>query len=284
MGRNDSRTLVAFLLAAVVIGLAGCRDATDRVAMRVQTVVRGMSLASEAERVAADRACAEICRQVSALPEEARSGIVDRLAGSFLRVPFDERSYEAREACVSSYFRLVSSMSERLLDIVQDKERVWRFKAAALDRINSEIARCEGEPKGGPYGDVTRRPGAFRTRRLYLEALKAKRFEFVRRGFECGGFTSYFHVLPPHARREWIERLEGIARRRVVIWDPDNQMVELPPYRPDDTRTWLTTTPGRPREYLEEVGGGKTIRMREIPHPSKKTDDGVPTGGREERR
>ena len=58
MGRNDSRTRVAFLLAAVVIGLAGCRDATDRVAMRVQTVVRGMSLASEAERVAADRACA----------------------------------------------------------------------------------------------------------------------------------------------------------------------------------------------------------------------------------
>ena len=56
MGRNDSRTLVVFLLAAVVIGLAGCRDATDRVAMRVQTVVRGMSLASEAERVAADRA------------------------------------------------------------------------------------------------------------------------------------------------------------------------------------------------------------------------------------
>ena len=76
MGRNDSRTLVAFLLAAVVIGLAGCRDATDHVAMRVQTVVRGMSLASEAERVAADRACAEICRQVSALPrsEERRVG------------------------------------------------------------------------------------------------------------------------------------------------------------------------------------------------------------------
>lgn len=92
MGRNDSRTLVAFLLAAVVIGLAGCRDATDHVAMRVQTVVRGMSLASEAERVAADRACAEICRQVSALPMETRSGIVDRLAGSFLRVPFDDRS------------------------------------------------------------------------------------------------------------------------------------------------------------------------------------------------
>lgn len=276
MGRNDSRTLVAFLLAAVVIGLAGCRDATDRVDMRVQTVVRGMSLASEAERVAADRACAEICRQVSALPMETRSGIVDRLAGSFLRVPFDERSYEARAACVSSYFQLVSSMSERLLGIVQDKERVWRFKVAALDRINSEIARCEGEPKGGPYGDVTRGQGAFRTRRLYLEALKAKRFEFVRKGFECGGFTSYFHALPPHARREWIGRLEGLARRRVVVWDPDNQMVELPPYRPDDTRTWLPTPPGRPREYLEDVGGGKAIRMREIPRLSKEIDDGTP--------
>ncbi len=185
-------------------------------------------------------------------------------------------SYETREACVSSYFRLVSSMSERLLDVVQDKERVWRFKAAALDRINSEIARCEGEPKGGPYGDVTRGPGAFRTRRLFLETLKAKRFEFVRRGFECGGFTLYFHALPPHARRDWIERLEMIARRRVVIWDPDNQMVELPPYRPDDTRTWLPTPPGRPREYLEDVGGGKTIRMREIPHPPRGTGDGTP--------
>lgn len=77
-------------------------------------------------------------------------------------------------------------------------------------------------------------------------------------------FCAYSHVLANDDRTNWIGRLEKVACRRVVIWDPDNPSVELPRFTSADTRIWLPAKDGKGREYIEHIGNGRTIRMREV--------------------
>lgn len=78
---------------------------------------------------------------------------------------------------------------------------------------------------------------------------------------ETGPFTCYFHSLPEASRNKWIERLGAVAHRKVVIWDPKNQMMEMPVLRPGKDRREAGSEDD---ERIEWLGNGSTLKMRPV--------------------
>lgn len=235
-----------------------------RVVHDVEERVAGLSLKTTADVDVARRKCEEVADFL--LKESSAGGtLAVRRLGEVLRdIGFDDNSYSSREKSLSEYFRLVTSTTLALSRSPELTDSAWSSRLNAFKRVNDEIERCRKEPSGGPYGDVTSTPGHFKTQRQYLDNLCSKRFDFIREGFETGPFTHYFHSLPKSSRDEWIRRLEEVAHRRVVIWDPKNQLIKLPRYVPEDTREWCPANVGKKREYMEDIGGGKKIKMRKV--------------------
>ena len=207
--------------------------------------------------------CEDVCKQLtgSSLKEDVFRTLIEY----FHNIKFDEQSYSSRDAAISDYYQIVSAVADGLLSKVEMPDAIWRFKLDAIDRINKEILRCEREPKGGIYNVGRLGVGMFMTQRQYLMSLKAKRFDFIRRGFEYGRFTLYFKSLPSANKDEWMSRLEKVAKRKVAIWDPDNQHMEMPVYVPEDN---LDNEGGTKVEngFVEQIGNEKVIFHRTKGH------------------
>lgn len=260
------------LLAVAALGAwcllaAGCGETAADRRERLERTVAAASLATERGRLSVAERGADIVRHVLELPPEGRAEAVADLAGLFRRLDFDERSYLSREDSMAAYARLVAAVADGLRGTSGVEGAVWRFRLAAADRVNAEIERCEREPNGGPYGDVSKiGVGPFMTQRQYLSFLKSRRFDIVYEGFEMGAgwFPQYFHALPPTKKEEWQTRLEKVAHRRVVVWNPDSPLAEMPRYEAEDTREWLPQkSPDEPRRYVEHLGGGRTMVIKE---------------------
>lgn len=263
MNLNQSMPLTTFaVLLAGVLAICGCADDAGGPSEIIRGKVGTLPFPTAESRSAVSELNDEILRLLHGASASRKKAMLDDLGKCFRDIAFDESSYSARERAMSDYYQVVSGLSRRLLELEGAQDAVWRFKLLALDRVNQEIHRCESEPTGGIYGDIPAGSGTFMTQRQYLAHLRAKRFEFVRMGFECGAFTMYYKSLPEGERREWVERIGRTAHRKVVVWDPDNQLIEMPRYIPDDDRMGVRFSEnGRPCGYVEPIGGGKVMKM-----------------------
>lgn len=247
--------VIRILLACV---LMGCSDTSHSLGESIKSHVGRMSLKSTSEAENAEKLCEEAGRLLVQGPSSEGRETIRLLSGYYKGIEFDERTYSSRANSLSRYFDLVRHMVDILAKNPDFSEQAWRFQLDALERINLEIERCRQEPPGGPYGNIVPSCGQFQTQKQYLSDLKAKRFKFIREGFETGSFTRYFHSLPESKRDEWLMCLEGVAHRKVVVWNPENQMIKLPVFRPEDDGE---ESRGGSNEQL---GGGATVIMRPV--------------------
>lgn len=257
--------LLTAALGAWCLLAAGCGEAAAARRERLERTVAAASLATDRGRLSVAEHGADIVRHVLELPPEGRAEAVADLAGIFRRLDFDERSYLSREDSMAAYARLVAAVADGLRGTSGVEGAVWRFRLAAADRVNAEIERCEHEPKGGPYGDVSKiGMGPFMTQGDFLSRLKRMRFDMVRDGFEESRFSAFFNGLPEERKKTWLWCLEEVARRRVVVWDPQFPDAEMPRYEAEDMREWLPQkSPDEPRRYVEHLGGGRTMVIKE---------------------
>lgn len=261
MYRSHKIYLTIGLLLATC--LAGCRDSLRSKRQRILDTFSHVSLASENERMSASRYCEEACTGIGMLGECERKEMLGILADRFLDIRFDEKSYGNRIVSIDAYVALVRMSFEALMKSVDDPESLWRFKQETLLRFNRELEKCAAEPKGGPYEHEN--AGNLVTQRAYAELLRGRRFHAIREEFETGPFTIYFNGLSDVAKSNWVARIESVADRKVVIYDPGDPFKPLPRYKPVDDREWVPSSdPRKPREYIEYLGGGRTIRMREV--------------------
>ena len=149
--------------------------------------------------------------------------------------------------------RCVGRMSLESASDFQNAERLCEEAARLLLQRPSPEARKAMERLGGYYREI-----AFDDRTYFT------RVRFIREGFETGPFTRYFHSLSAPSRHEWMERLSVVARRKVVIWDPDNQMAELPVLKPGDGGRGTDAAPGM---RTERLGDGVEAIMRPVKKP-----------------
>lgn len=253
--------VVCALLSCAVLG---CADVSCDLGEAVRRCVGRMSLESASDFQNAERLCEEAARLLLQRPSPEARKAMERLGGYYREIAFDDRTYFTRERSLSRYFGLVRHTAALLAEGPGFSEGAWRFQLDAAERVNLEIERCRKEPPGGPYGNVASSRGPFKTQRQYLSDLEAERFRFIREGFETGPFTRYFHSLSAPSRHEWMERLSVVAWRKVVIWDPDNQMAELPVLKSGDGGRGTDAAPGM---RTERLGDGVEAIMRPVKKP-----------------
>lgn len=250
---NDA-ILKIYLVVAVF--WCGCRR---------QDGLGSLSLVSESDGEVALERSEAFCRNLVGKSQSCRTKDFGTLEAVLLAAPFDEGSYSGRRDSLSAYCRIVDGCCRTLLAALGNDERIWKLRLSLTDRVNAEIERCEHEPKGGPYGDVSKiGMGPFMTQGDFLSRLKRMRFDMVRDGFEESRFSAFFNGLPEERKKTWLWRLEEVARRRVVVWDPQFPDAEMPRYEAEDMREWLPQkSPDEPRRYVEHLGGGRTMVIKE---------------------
>ena len=222
--------------------------------------VPSLSFSTPDVRERSRKACEVFVRGGMGDGKVQRARMLESLTQAFRNAELSDLSYEARLESLDACDRLAADVATGLMERVGLPEEVWNFRLAVVDRVNAEIERCEKEPLGGPYGPAPTGAGGFVSQRQYMSALLSRRFSLVRDGFEYGPFTDYFHGLSEELRSRWIDRLEKVAHRRVVIWDPKNQLIELPA----DERPNMGTG-GRPGEsQVDYLGGERKMRLFEV--------------------
>lgn len=222
--------------------------------------VPSLSFSTPDVRERSRKACEVFVRGGMGDGKVQRARMLESLTQAFRNAELSDLSYEARLESLDACDRLAADVATGLMERVGLPEEVWNFRLAVVDRVNAEIERCGKEPLGGPYGPAPTGAGGFVSQRQYMSALLSRRFRLIREGFEYGPFTGYFHGLSEDLRSQWIGRLEKVAHRKVVIWDPKNQLIELPAEeRPN------MMTDGSPGEsQIDYLGGGKKMRLFEV--------------------
>ncbi len=260
---TDPMKSSAMALLAFCAIIAGCKRAASDIRLRIADELSGLSVVSEAETTAAR----ERCRAASGLMmlldakecEDALSTWSDRLRN----VRFGDGSYGKRSASLERYIALADDAFAMLEPTISDRNVLWTFRLDNLRRINDELQWTASESMGTAdgYGDT----GDLTTKRGYREILRSARFRLIQSLFETGPFSTYYNGLSDNAKSNWIARIEAVAERKVVIYDPQDPFRLLPRYVPVDEREWLpSSAPEKPREYIEHLGGGKKMKMREV--------------------
>ncbi len=266
-----------YCMIVVLTVLLGCGQSIQTV---IEEKLAGLSLRSESCAQMSRDICGEVCAMLNGQSFDVKTNALKSLILAFRMLPFDESSYEARSKSFDSYYVLTCFATERLRNQVGDPALAFDFKIEALDRINAEIERCMKEPKGGPYGNLMTAGGMGMLpikmiQRTFVDALKRKRYDVVRDGFEHDrSFSEFFSSLSVFDQKYWKDRLEKIAHREVVVYDKRHPFVMPPPYVAEDSREWLPNEPGMLRKYVEHIGGGK-VSIGHVATPPKDYDECV---------
>ena len=256
--------MILALSVIALLFLSGCGDSTAEVRRKIAGELSQVSLVSKADAIAAMEHCQAAARLMLSLDGQEREEALSTWPDHLRRARFNESSYGGRLESLERYVSLVDTAFASLDASIGDKDMLWMFRLDALRRMADELKKCDAEPKGGPYTDIPQAE-SFMTQRNYRETLRSRQFDVIQSRFETGPFAMYFKGLDAGSKSNWIARIEAVADRKIVVFDPEKPFEPLPRYIPKDEREWVTTSgeASKSREYIEHIGSGKTIRMHE---------------------
>lgn len=218
--------LIAFVLCALPVG---CSDDAGRTAQP-----RAVSAANETARVRLEREIdalkmdmaqgsfpeteyfSRLDEELRKMPQEERTAVFRHMRNAFASPSLSTRNLSRRGMQLEGYLSTVRSLAFAFDGMTDDREGVWDFLLGTL-----ESAARERRVVGGRDFEADVPPmGIYVPTDMYLSRLDRWLFHAVRRGFERGPFAKYYGSLDSERRREWIERLERTAGRKVVIPAP----------------------------------------------------------------
>ena len=247
----------------VATGFTGCHESRENIHNEIELEVSRFSLVSEADAQATENRCREVCRIIGSLDKHGQGIALETCAKKFLSIPLDETSYEQKLVSIDRYTSLVHKTYDMLAVSVDLPDSLWRFKLKALRRFNNELENGIIRIKAQTNEQVSR--GNLMTKRWCRELLRKRRFRAIREGFETGAFPTYYNSLPDNAKSDWLALIKEVAGRDVVIYDPKMPFALQPHHEPLDEREWIPSSDSsKPREYIEHLEDGRTIKMREV--------------------
>ena len=133
-----------------------------------------------------------------------------------------------RENSMLVYSSIVLKLTNLFSEEFKKPERTWAFLLRTI-----LVFDTERDIVSAPIFDPHTPPmGLHITKGMYVDAMDREKFNVVRRGFESSSsFIRYFYGLPAEQQKEWIDRLQNVAGRKVVIYNPDDPASEPPKRR-----------------------------------------------------
>lgn len=212
---NHDIPLAPFCGLLTLLTFAGC-ERRDEQARPAEVNSPSPSVASSDVSSVSDARAAfsQILQRLAAARERAIEDLCETLPkGRPVGATWAERTRELR-----TRWDCVAAFADTFCDKTVDAARLWNAQAEMLKTISAEIDRVASGNAPEPRAQTS---GLVLSRRAYLQGLETLLSEAVRTGFEYGRFARYYHGLPAAEQRRWSETLERLARRNVVIWNPD---------------------------------------------------------------
>ena len=166
-----------------------------------------------------------LTRRIGELPLPDREAAFNVAVEAWKNPVLKEYPLSDREKSLDAYIITASRLTSVFLLTCDFKERIWDFMLHAFSALDEEerIVGAPGFDPRNPDRGIVILPGD------YLSAIFNMRFSAIREKFEANPmFGRYYHNLPPVRQKEWIERIEKAARRKVVICDPRSPDEKLP--------------------------------------------------------
>ena len=133
-----------------------------------------------------------------------------------------------RQRSIYVYIWIVKNITVAFADKLEEPVKVWRFLLKAIsvfDRERDIVSAPDFDPQTPPMG-------LHITKGMYVDAMDSMKFDAIREGFEENlSFMKYYNRLPVEQQKEWIDRLQKVAGRKVVIYNPDDPTSEPPKRR-----------------------------------------------------
>ena len=133
-----------------------------------------------------------------------------------------------RKNSMQAYSSIVMKLTNLFSEELEAPEKAWAFLLRTI-----LVFDTERDIVSAPIFDPHTPPmGLHITKDMYVDAMEREKFNAVRRGFEESRyFIRYFYRLPVEQQKEWIDRLQKVAGRKVVIYNPDDPASEPPKRR-----------------------------------------------------
>ena len=169
-----------------------------------------------------------------------------------LREKLSEMSYSERETALTCVEDVFSYPRLRQFPLSQRKNSMQAYSSIVMKLTNLFSEELEAPGKAWAFllrtilvfdteRDIVSAPifdphtppmGLHITKDMYVDAMEREKFNAVRRGFEKSSyFIRYFYRLPVEQQKEWIDRLQKVAGRKVVIYNPDDPASKPPKRR-----------------------------------------------------
>ena len=166
-----------------------------------------------------------LTKQVGELPLPDREEAFSVAVEAWKKPVLKEFPLSDRVKSLEAYIITASRLTSVFLLTCDFKERIWDFMLHAFSALDEEerIVGAPGFDPRNPDRGIVILPGD------YMSAIFNMRFSAIREKFENNPmFGRYYHNLPSDRQKEWLERIEKAARRKVVIHDPRNPDEKLP--------------------------------------------------------
>ena len=229
---NNGKT--AQLAFAACLGVViGCSDSSveqicvietsplAQIKIEISNLASNVTKGCSAER----RHFSDLAKQVAVLTSTDRESAFNFMVASLRKPLLKEYPLSERELSLEAYVTTIRSLTTVFLMTCDFKEKIWDFVLQAFSVFDEEvqIVNAPGFDPHEPECGFSIMPGDYE---LEVEHM---RFYAIREKFEDNQmFGRYYRELPPERQREWVERIEKVARRKVVIYDVNHPEVKLP--------------------------------------------------------
>jgi hypothetical protein len=259
-----NRMIVSLAAGLLLLSFEGCSDAPREQGADLKPAEKPSEVRSPLEDVKTElqalprnvtddrypeRAYYEGLRsRVSMLSPAERTEAFHVAENALLAPKLKEYPLARRSTSLEVYLTIVRGVAFAFWDQLDDQEAAWNFLLQTLDILDREykiVSSPSFDPRNPPMGLRTIKPE-------YLAGLDEKRFYAIRKGFEneSSYFPRYYWNLSEEQRKKWKEKIERVARRKVVISNPfDSSKSEPLPRRQFNPPTYL---PEKIREKYKE--------------------------------
>ena len=231
---NNNLFLIVFALLLVGCGRdETCPESLSSDALFIRGEIEAIPTWIASGLEANDRMI-RLCDRMMLLPPDERNEAIHATEKAIQDFKLPTCSYADRFSAFDSWWRAMASFADFFCTRIDEKEELWRFKCQMLNHFGEEmdLFRTNTFLTANPP-----RMGIGLSWRSYQECLHSHLFYAVRDGFENGYFVPYYFSLPKHEQEQWLARLRKVARREVVILEPNDKdsSQKMPRYKRDST-------------------------------------------------
>lgn len=254
---NNNLFLIVFALLLAGYGCdETCPESLSADALFVRKEIESVSTWIASGLEANDRMM-RLCDRMLMLPPDKRNEAIHAAEKAIQDFKLPNSSYAERFSALDSRWRATASFVNFFCTRIDEKEELWRFKCQMLNPFCEEmdLFRTNTFLTANPP-----RMGIGLSWRSYQECLHSHLFRAVRDGFENGYFVPYYFSLPKSEQEQWLARLRKVARREVVILEPNDKdsSQKMPRYKRDHTLFVDDSV-----DYLED---GTRLKCRKVPN------------------